>query len=35
VREVLTTRNRHDRHGKTSALTNEELDDLCAYVLSL
>jgi YVTN family beta-propeller protein len=35
VRDVLTTRNRHDRHGKTSALTNEELDDLCAYVLSL
>jgi YVTN family beta-propeller protein len=35
VRDFLTTRNRHDRHGKTSALTNEELEDLCAYVLSL
>jgi cytochrome c peroxidase len=35
VRDVLTTRNGHDQHGKTSALTREELDDLCAYVLSL
>ena len=35
VRDVLTTRNRHDRHGRTSALTAQELDDLCAYVLSL
>ena len=35
VREVLTTRNRHDRHGRTAALTAQELDDLCAYVLSL
>jgi cytochrome c peroxidase len=35
VREVLTTRNRHDQHGKTSSLTSQELDDLCAYLLSL
>ena len=35
VREVLTARNRRDRHGKTSTLTDQELDDLCAYLLSL
>ena len=35
VREVLTTRNPQDRHGKTSGLSKEELDDLCAYLLSL
>jgi YVTN family beta-propeller protein len=35
VREVLTTRNRHDQHGKTSSLTSQELEDLCAYLLSL
>jgi YVTN family beta-propeller protein len=35
VRDVLTTRNRHDRHGKTSNLTSLEVDDLCSYLLSL
>jgi cytochrome c peroxidase len=35
VREVVTTRNHHDRHGKTSDLTSQEIDDLCAYLLSL
>ena len=27
--------NRHDRHGKTSDLTSQEIDDLCAYLLLL
>jgi hypothetical protein len=35
VRDVVTMRNRHDRHGKTSNLTAQEIDDLCAYLLSL
>jgi hypothetical protein len=35
LREVLTTHNPHDQHGKTSTLTSREMDDLCAYVLSL
>jgi DNA-binding beta-propeller fold protein YncE/mono/diheme cytochrome c family protein len=35
VREVLGARNARDQHGRTSALTAQELDDLCAYVLSL
>ncbi|MGA2659106.1 MAG: c-type cytochrome [Verrucomicrobiota bacterium] len=35
LREVLTTHNPHDRHGQTSKLTSQEIDDLCAYVLSL
>jgi YVTN family beta-propeller protein len=35
VREIMTTRNPHDAHGTTSILTSEEIDDLCAYVLSL
>jgi len=35
LREVLTTRNPNDRHGGTSHLTAEEVDDLAAYVLSL
>jgi len=33
--DVLTTANRHDRHGKTSHLTQRQLDDLVAYLLSL
>jgi len=33
--EVLTARNSHDQHGKTSSLTPRETDDLCAYLLSL
>ena len=35
VREVLTTRNPRDEHGQTSKLMPKELEDLCAYVLSL
>jgi cytochrome c peroxidase len=35
VRDVLTTRNPRDRHGKTSDLTKQEVEDLCAYLLSL
>ena len=35
VRDVLTTRNPHDQHGKTSNLSDSEIDDLCAYLLSL
>jgi YVTN family beta-propeller protein len=35
MRDVLTTRNPHDQHGETSNLSRQEIDDLCAYVLSL
>jgi YVTN family beta-propeller protein len=35
LREVLTSGNPHDEHGKTSHLTPRQLDDLAAYVLSL
>ena len=35
LREVLTTRNSDDQHGKTSHLTTDQLDDLEAFVLSL
>ncbi len=35
LREVLTTRNLKDEHGKTSHLTPRELDDLVEYLLSL
>jgi YVTN family beta-propeller protein len=35
LREVLTTRNLNDQHGKTSHLTPGEIDDLVAYLLSL
>lgn len=35
VRDVLTTRNPSDRHGRTSCLSRREVDDLCAYLLSL
>lgn len=35
VRDVVTSHNRHDQHGKTSNLSGQEMDDLCAYVLSL
>jgi YVTN family beta-propeller protein len=35
LREVLTTRNRGDKHGVTSQLTTAQIDDLVAYVLSL
>lgn len=33
--EVLTTFNPHDRHGKTSGLSQQELQDLVEYLLSL
>jgi YVTN family beta-propeller protein len=35
MRDVLTTRNPKDEHGKTSHLTPGQLDDLGAYLLSL
>ena len=35
IRDVLTTCNPHDKHGKTSHLTPQQLEDLAAYVLSL
>jgi len=35
MREVLTTRNPRDEHGKTSHLTPQQIEDLAAYVLSL
>jgi DNA-binding beta-propeller fold protein YncE/mono/diheme cytochrome c family protein len=35
LRDVLTTRNAGDRHGKTSSLTRAQLDDLVQYLLEL
>ncbi len=35
VRDVLTTRNPKDEHGKTSHLTPSQIDDLAQYLLSL
>ncbi len=35
LHEVLTEKNGEDRHGRTSHLTREEIEDLAAYVLSL
>ena len=35
VSDVLTTRNPHDEHGRTSGLTPAQLDDLANYLLSL
>ena len=35
VRDVITSANKEDRHGKTSHLTPQQIDDLVAYVLSL
>jgi sugar lactone lactonase YvrE/mono/diheme cytochrome c family protein len=35
LREVLTARNRSDRHGRTSQLSEQELNDLVEYLLSL
>jgi cytochrome c peroxidase len=35
VREVITARNPYDQHGRTSNLSADEIDDLCAYLLSL
>jgi DNA-binding beta-propeller fold protein YncE/mono/diheme cytochrome c family protein len=35
VRDVLTVRNAGDRHGHTSDLTHDQIEDLVAYLLSL
>ena len=35
VRDVFVTHNPRDEHGETSKLSSREIDDLCAYVLSL
>lgn len=35
IRDVLTVSNREDKHGYTSTLTPQQLDDLIEYVLSL
>jgi len=35
IREVLTKFNKDDKHGKTSNLTDQQIKDLAAYVLSL
>lgn len=35
VRDVLTTANKNDQHGKTSHLTADQLNDLIEYLLSL
>jgi MYXO-CTERM domain-containing protein len=35
LRDVITTRNLDDRHGRTSSLSDGELDDLVAYILSI
>ncbi len=35
LRDVLTTANRNDRHGKTSHLSADQINDLCEYLLSL
>ncbi len=35
MRDVLTTSNKDDKHGKTSHLTEKQIEDLAAFVLSL
>ena len=35
IRDVLTTRNPKNEHGKTSQLTAQQIDDLAEYLLSL
>ncbi|MCX6910359.1 MAG: c-type cytochrome, partial [Verrucomicrobia bacterium] len=35
MRDVLTTRNPADKHGKTKHLSPQQIDDLTAYLLSL
>lgn len=35
LREVITSANKADRHGKTSHLTASQIDDLLAYLLTL
>jgi YVTN family beta-propeller protein len=35
IRDVLTTKNAQDKHGKTSHLTLKQIEDLVEYILSL
>jgi cytochrome c peroxidase len=35
IKEVLTRFNKDDRHGRTSNLTDKQIEDLAAFVLSL
>jgi YVTN family beta-propeller protein len=35
MRDVITTHNPHNQHGETSNLSSQEIDNLCAYILSL
>jgi len=35
LREMLTIYNKDDKHGKTSQLTEKEIDDLIEYIMSL
>jgi cytochrome c peroxidase len=35
LREVIVEKNKEDKHGKTSHLNEEQVDDLVAYLLSL
>lgn len=35
MKEVLTSHNRSDKHGKTSGLNDSEIDDLIGFTLSL
>jgi YVTN family beta-propeller protein len=35
IRDVLTTRNPEGEHGDVTSLSEQEIDDLCEYVLSL
>ena len=35
IRDVLSTRNPKNEHGKTSQLTPQQIDDLAEYLLSL
>ena len=35
LREMLTMANAQNRHGQTTQLTGEQLDDLIEYLLSL
>jgi len=35
LHDLLTTKNPDDRHGRTSHLTKEEIEDLIEYLLSL
>ena len=35
IKDVLTTHNQKDLHGKTTGLSAQEIDDLAAYMLSL